>query len=113
MGRTGERAWSCQLGVDGLNQASGFGGSCIPIGWIEAPGANSDYRELPDGGWATYGYDGLDRLISAVTGSNSWGYGYDGVGNRLTSTAGAASTSDWPTLITLVLAMPFQAASSR
>jgi RHS repeat-associated protein len=42
---------------------------------------------------ATYGYDGLDRLTSAATGSSSWGYGYDGVGNRLTSTNGAASTS--------------------
>ena len=42
---------------------------------------------------ATYGYDGLDRLASAATGSSSWGYGYDGVGNRLSSTNGAASTS--------------------
>lgn len=57
--------------VDGLNQASGFGGSCIPTGWAEAPGANSDYRELPDGGWATYQAQtfvvpaGINRIVGA------------------------------------------------
>lgn len=57
--------------VDGLNQAGGFTGGCIPTGWVEAPGANSDYRELPTGGWATYQAQtfvvpaGINRIVAA------------------------------------------------
>jgi hypothetical protein len=58
--------------VNGLNYASGFSGGCIPIGWVEAPGANSDARELPSGGWQTYQAQtfvvpqGINRIVSAM-----------------------------------------------
>lgn len=57
--------------VDGLNQASGYNPGCEPTGWVEAPGANSDERELFGGGWATYQAQtfvvpaGVNRIISA------------------------------------------------
>jgi YD repeat-containing protein len=42
---------------------------------------------------ASYGYDALDRLTSAIQGPSSLGFSYDPIGNRLTSTTnGAAST---------------------
>jgi len=45
-----------------------------------------------------YGYDSLDRLLSAVTPGTSYGYTYDAVGNRRTKTVGAATeTIDYST----------------
>jgi RHS repeat-associated protein len=40
----------------------------------------------------TYGYDLLDRLTSAATSSNTYGWTYDADGNRLTQTGTSAST---------------------
>ena len=42
---------------------------------------------------ATYGYDVLDRLTSALRGGVSRGYGYDAIGNRTQSNVDAASTT--------------------
>jgi YD repeat-containing protein len=45
-----------------------------------------------------YGYDSLDRLLSAVTPGTPYGYTYDAVGNRRSKTAGAATdTLDYST----------------
>ncbi|MEN5036762.1 calcium-binding protein [Pseudomonas sp. TWI929] len=38
-----------------------------------------------DGITTTYGYDAENRLISAATPSDSWGYEYDALGNRIAS----------------------------
>jgi YD repeat-containing protein len=38
-----------------------------------------------------YGYDNLDRLLSAVTPGTSYGYTYDAVGNRRSKTVSAAT----------------------
>src|SRR6185369_15899826 len=40
----------------------------------------------------TYGYDGLDRLTSAVKASATSGWTYDANGNRLSETGGSPST---------------------
>jgi YD repeat-containing protein len=42
-------------------------------------------------GTNTYGYDGLDRLTSALLPTTNFGYSYDAVGNRLSKTVGAAT----------------------
>lgn len=39
----------------------------------------------------TYGYDGLDRLTSAVVPGTPFAYSYDAVGNRLSKTVGSAT----------------------
>lgn len=40
----------------------------------------------------TYGYDALDRLTSAATSANTYGWTYDADGNRLTQTGTSATT---------------------
>ena len=40
---------------------------------------------------ATYGYDGLDRLVNANLPATTYGYGYDATGNRTTQTTGSTS----------------------
>jgi RHS repeat-associated protein len=42
---------------------------------------------------ATYGYDALDRVTSAMQGSATWGYSFNGTGDRLTSTVNGATTN--------------------
>lgn len=58
--------------VNGVNRVSGFSGGCTPIGWVEAPGANTDHSELPSGGWQSYQAQtfvvpgGINRVVSAM-----------------------------------------------
>lgn len=42
---------------------------------------------------ATYGYDAIDRLTSALSSASSKSYGYDAIGNRTTTTIDAATTT--------------------
>lgn len=57
--------------INGMNRADGFNTGCTPYGWQEAPGADSDQRELASGGWSTYQAQtfvvppGVNRIIAA------------------------------------------------
>ena len=53
-----------------------------------------------------YGYDNLDRLLSAVTPGTSYGYTYDLVGNRRSKTVGAGTdTLDYSTTSNRIAAL--------
>jgi RHS repeat-associated protein len=48
-------------------------------------------RQGAPANFANYGYDALDRLISAVLPTSTFGFGYDPVGNRLSKTTGGST----------------------
>jgi len=76
---------------DGRIASYGFGSQLFTLGYDPAGRIFSIADSTNPSNSNTYGYDGLDRLTSAVTPAASFAYGYDAVGNRTSKTVGSAT----------------------
>lgn len=79
--------------LDGRISTYSLGGETWTLSYDAA--ARIVGQEVPaiPGKSGVYGYDSLDRLVSAALPSTAYGYSYDAVGNRTGKTVGATASS--------------------
>jgi RHS repeat-associated protein len=77
--------------LDGRTASHSLGGATKQLSFDAASRITAIAEQGNPANTASYGYDALDRLSSAVLSASTYAYGYDPVGNRLSRTTGSAT----------------------